>query len=62
MNIDVNKPIELMTDEELKELEKIGQREYNRQWREKNREKQQAAVRRARIKKGISVLKEQGVS
>lgn len=62
MNIDVNKPIELMTDDELKELEKIGQREYNRQWREKNREKQQAAVRRARIKKGIRVLKEQGVS
>lgn len=62
MNIDVNKPIELMTDEELKQLELIGKREYDREYRERNREKRRESVRRSRIKKGIRVLKEQGVS
>lgn len=59
MTIDVNKPIENMTEEELKELEKIGQRQYNREWREKNREKQQEAVRRSRIKKGLRTLQQE---
>lgn len=59
MTIDVNKPIENMTEEELKELERIGRREYHREWREKNREKQRASVRRARIKKGIRTLQQE---
>lgn len=59
MTIDVNKPIENMTEEELKELEKIGQRQYNREWRERNRAKQQEAVRRSRIKKGIRTLQQE---
>lgn len=59
MTIDVNKPIENMTEEELKELERIGRREYHREWREKNREKQRDSVRRARIKKGIRTLQQE---
>lgn len=61
MTIDVNKPIENMTEEELKELEKIGKREYDREYRERNREKRLASIRRSRIKKGIRTL-QQGVN
>lgn len=54
------KPIEEMTDEELKQLEKIGKREYDREYRERNREKRMESLRRSRIKKGIQKLKETG--
>ena len=60
MTIDVNKPIEDMTEEGLKELERIGKREYDREYYERKRAKRLEAVRRLRIKKGIRVLKEQG--
>ncbi|TCI50329.1 phosphatase [Exiguobacterium sp. SH1S21] len=53
--------MENMTDEELKELEKIGRREYDREYRERNREKRLESVRRSRIKKGIRTL-QQGVN
>ena len=56
----VNKPIEEMTEEELQKLESIGQREYNRKWRENNRDKNKEIVKRARIKKGLRTLKESG--
>lgn len=61
MTIDVSKPIENMTEEELKELERIGKREYDREYRERQREKRQAAIRISRIKKGIRTL-QQGVN
>ena len=56
----VNKPIEEMTEEELQKLESIGQREYNRAWRERNKDKNKEIVKRARIKKGLRTLKENG--
>lgn len=59
MTIDVNKPIENMTEEELKELEKIGKREYDREYRERNREKRRESIRRSRIKKGIRTLQQE---
>ena len=52
------KPIEEMTDEELKQLELIGKREYDREYRERNREKRHESIRRSRIKKGLQTLKE----
>lgn len=59
MTIDVNKPIEHMTEEELKELEKIGKREYDREYRERNRAKRLESIRRSRIKKGIRTLQQE---
>ena len=53
-----NKPIEEMTEEELKELERIGNREYYREWSRKNRDKQRETFRRSRAKKGQQALKE----
>ena len=60
MNINelINKPIENMTEEELKKLENIGKREYDRVYRERNREKRQESLRLSRIRKGLKTLKE----